>query len=161
MGQWWQIPPSLGSYATIPKAKRGGLLDKTKYKYLDAVHIETMVGDCVSVGRVSLCTHFCCATSKKVINFHNLSRSVSDAGYIIPNFNSLTLFYNDNDACVKWSYNMTLKAAHHIKLCENSFCEWVQDKTLQVEHVSGKVNPEDIFTKEMHDGAHFRHVRDS
>ncbi len=54
---------------------------------------------------------------------------------------------------------MTSKAAHHIELSENSICEWVQDKTL-VEHVSGKINPADIFTKEMRDGAHFRCVRD-
>ena len=45
-----EFAPSLGSYATIPKAKRGGLLDKTKYKYLDAVHMDIAFGDCVSVG---------------------------------------------------------------------------------------------------------------
>jgi hypothetical protein len=50
-----------------------------------------------------------CATSKKDVDFRNLSRSVSDAGYVIPYFNSPTLLYNDNDACVKWLYNMTLK----------------------------------------------------
>jgi hypothetical protein len=50
---------------------------------------------------------------------------------------------------------MTSKAAQHIELHENSVCEWVQDKTLQVCHVPGKVNPADIFTKEMRDGAHF------
>jgi hypothetical protein len=36
----------------------------------------------------------------------------------------------------------------------------VQVKTLQVEHVSGKINLADIFTKEMHDDAHFRCVHD-
>jgi hypothetical protein len=56
---------------------------------------------------------------------------------------------------------MTSKAACHIKLCENSIREWVQDKTLNVVHVTGKVNPTNIFTKEMKDGAHFRHLRDS
>ena len=52
-GEWvdgGEFPPSLGSYVTIPKAKRGGLLDKTKYKYLDAVHMDIAFGDCVSVG---------------------------------------------------------------------------------------------------------------
>jgi hypothetical protein len=52
-GEWvdgGEFPPSLGSYAAIPKAKRGGLLDKTKYKYLDAVHMDIAFGDCVSVG---------------------------------------------------------------------------------------------------------------
>jgi hypothetical protein len=56
---------------------------------------------------------------------------------------------------------MTSKAARHIELRVNSYREWVQDKTLQVEHVSGKINPADIFTEEMRDGAHFRCVRDS
>jgi hypothetical protein len=71
------------------------------------------------------------------------------------------LLYNGNDACVKWSHNMTSKMARHIKLHENSIREWVQDKTLNVVHVAGKVNPTNIFTKEMTDVAHFRRLRDS
>ncbi len=41
---------SLGSYATIPKAKRGGTLDRMMYLYLDAVHMDIAFGDCVAVG---------------------------------------------------------------------------------------------------------------
>jgi hypothetical protein len=41
---------SLGSYATIPKAKRGQSLDRTNYRYLNAVHMDIVFGDCVSVG---------------------------------------------------------------------------------------------------------------
>ena len=41
---------SLGSFATIPKAARGGPLDRNKYCYLDAVHMDIAFGDCVSVG---------------------------------------------------------------------------------------------------------------
>ncbi len=55
-GEWvdgGEFPPSLGSYATIPKAKPGGHLDKTKYKYLNAVHMDIVFGDCVSVGGYS------------------------------------------------------------------------------------------------------------
>ncbi len=37
-------------FATIPKAKRGGPLDRTKYKYLDAVHMDIAFGDCLLVG---------------------------------------------------------------------------------------------------------------
>jgi hypothetical protein len=37
----------------------------------------------------------------------------------------------------------------------------VQNKTINIQHVSGKINPADIFTKEMRDGAHFRHLQDS
>jgi hypothetical protein len=53
---------------------------------------------------------------------------------------------------------MTSKAACHIELRENSVREWVQNKTINVQHISGKINPADIFTKEMRDGAHFRHL---
>jgi hypothetical protein len=52
-GQWIngdKFPFSLGSYATIPKAKQGSLIGRTKYYYLDAVHMDIMFGDCVAVG---------------------------------------------------------------------------------------------------------------
>jgi len=42
-GAWMdggEFPMSLGSYATIPKAKRGQPLDRTVYRYLDAVHMD-------------------------------------------------------------------------------------------------------------------------
>ncbi len=58
-------------------------------------------------------------------------------------------------------YDLKAKAACHIKLRENTIREWVQDKILNVVHVAGKVNPADIFTKEMEDGACFRRLRDS
>ncbi len=101
------------------------------------------------------------ATSKKVIDFRNLSCSVLDSGHFLPHINSPSTLYNNNNACVKWLHNSTSKAARHIKHCRNLVRKWVQDKTLQVCHVSGKVNPADIFTKEMRNGAHFRHLQDS
>jgi hypothetical protein len=101
------------------------------------------------------------ATLKKVVDFQNLSCSVSNVGYTIPNINAPSILYNDYDACVKWSYNITLKAARHIELCKNSVCKWVQDITLNVKHMSGKLNPAAIFTKEMRNGAHFRQLQDS
>ena len=56
---------------------------------------------------------------------------------------------------------MTSKVAHHIKLHKSSVWEWVQDKSLAVNHISGKINPSDIFTKEMRDEAHFWQLGDS
>jgi hypothetical protein len=100
------------------------------------------------------------ATSKKVVDFCNLCRSISNSSNILSNTSQPILLYNHNDDCVRWSYNMTSKAAHHIELWENSVREWVQNKTINVQHVSGKINSADIFTKEMRDGAHFRHLRD-
>jgi hypothetical protein len=84
-----------------------------------------------------------------------------ESGHDISDVASPTLLFNDNNACVKWSYNMTSKAARHIELRENSIREWIQSKLLTVKHVSGKINPADIFTKEMRDGMHFRRLRDS
>jgi hypothetical protein len=101
------------------------------------------------------------ATSKKVADNRNLCGSISDLGNILSDISQPAFLYNDNDACVRWSYNMTSKAARHIELWENSVQEWVQNKTINVQHVSGKINPADIFTKEMRDGAHFRCLWDS
>jgi hypothetical protein len=43
-------PLSFGTYATIPKSNRSNLLDKTKYTYLNAVHMDIVFLDCVGVG---------------------------------------------------------------------------------------------------------------
>ncbi len=51
-GQWvdgGEFPPSLGSFATMPKANRSEPLDPTRYKYLDAVHIDIAFGNCLSI----------------------------------------------------------------------------------------------------------------
>jgi hypothetical protein len=51
-GEWVdgrEFPPSLGSFAMIPKANCGGPLDHTKYKFLDAVHMDIAFGDCLSI----------------------------------------------------------------------------------------------------------------
>jgi hypothetical protein len=101
------------------------------------------------------------ATSKKVVAFRHLCTSMCKAGHSLSDATQPTLLYNDNDACVKWSHNMTSKSARHIELRENSVREWVQNKSLAVKHIAGKINPSDIFTKEMRDGTHFRRLRDS
>jgi hypothetical protein len=92
---------------------------------------------------------------KKVLDFKNLCRSDFNSGHSIEGLSSPTLLYNDNNACVKWLHIVTSKVACHIELCKYSIQEWVQDKTLNIIHVAGKVNPANIFTKEMKDGAHF------
>jgi len=48
-----------------------------------------------------------------------------------------------------------------MELRENSVREWVLVGTLKVLHVAGHCNPSDIFTKEMKDGAHYHHLRNS
>ena len=72
-----------------------------------------------------------------------------------------SLLYNDNAACIQWAHNMTSKKIRHMELCKNAVCEWVHDGAITVCHIKGRVNPADIFTKEMMDGAHFWRLRDS
>ena len=45
-----EFPLSLGSYMTIPKAPRGGSIDREKSFFLNIVHVDIAFGDCVSVG---------------------------------------------------------------------------------------------------------------
>jgi hypothetical protein len=52
-GEWvdgGKFLPLLGSFATIPKAKRSLPLDRTSYHYLDAVHMDIAFGNCLLVG---------------------------------------------------------------------------------------------------------------
>ncbi len=81
--------------------------------------------DCTSLSSCEAKTHATSATLKKVVTFCNLSCSVSKAGYALPDIDAPTVLYNNNDACVKWSYNMTSKAAWHIELCKNLVWEWI------------------------------------
>jgi hypothetical protein len=76
--------------------------------------------------------------SKKVVDFRNHCQSISDLGLSVLNATSPIVLYNDNDACIKWSYNMTSQAACNIELHESLVCKWVQDKTLKVLHITGK-----------------------
>ncbi len=52
-GEWVNsgiFPPSLGSFATIPKAKYGQSLDRTQYLYLDAVQMDVAFDNCLAIG---------------------------------------------------------------------------------------------------------------
>jgi hypothetical protein len=52
-GKWMdggEFPASLGSYPMICKSNSGGPIDRCKYKYLDAVHMDIAFGNCLSIG---------------------------------------------------------------------------------------------------------------
>ncbi len=96
--------------------------------------------------------------SKKVVALRNICCCFIDSGFLMMDIDQPTLIYNDNDACIEWSHNMTSKVVRHIELRKNSNREreWAQDMTISVKHLAGKLNPADIFTKEMrNDGARF------
>jgi len=65
--------------------------------------------------------------------------------------------YNDNMACVSWSKSKTTKGLRYIQLRENSVRE---NKNIEVEHIAGKINPADMFSKEDKDASHFKQLRD-
>jgi hypothetical protein len=108
---------------------------------------------------LSSCKVEICATNKileLVISLKHLANSVHESGQDISDTLSPSPIYNDNEACVQWSHNMTTKQIQHMEMRKNTVREWVQDPSLNVLHVKGKTNPANIFTKEMRDGAHFR-----
>jgi hypothetical protein len=100
-------------------------------------------------------------TSKSFVGMRLLAGSVQSSGYDILDTVAPSPLYNDNAACIQWAHNMTSKKIQHIELRENAVREWVQDGILTVLHIKGCVNPADIFTKEMQDGAHYWRLRDS
>ncbi|KAL7523301.1 hypothetical protein ACHAWF_000464 [Thalassiosira exigua] len=99
--------------------------------------------------------------SRDTRGVRNLIKGLRDHGYPIDDTSSPTDVYNDNEACVQWSHNMTMKKTCHMENRENTVREWVQDGSVYVRHVAGRCNQADIFTKEMKDAAHFRRLRDS
>ncbi len=70
------------------------------------------------------------------------------------------VIFNDNNACVNWSKRSTTKGLRHIQMRENMVRENVENKFVSVQHVGGKFNTADLFTKEMKDIAHFVELRD-
>eukprot|EP00957_Ditylum_brightwellii_P115070 8776412-Ditylum_brightwellii.AAC.1 len=55
---------------------------------------------------------------------------------------------------------MTSKGLRHIQMQENVICEVMQMGFASIEHVNGKINLSDIFTKEDKDTAHFLTLQD-
>jgi hypothetical protein len=70
------------------------------------------------------------------------------------------VIYNDNRACIDWSHSCTTKGLRHIKMKENQVRENIVSDFISIQHVEGKINLADIFTKEMKDVSHFVELRD-
>jgi len=69
--------------------------------------------------------------------------------------------YNDNAAAVQWSHNMTTKGLRYIQIRENAVRKNVQKSFIQFEHVAGKCNASDMFTKEDKDPVHYIDCRNA
>ena len=69
-----------------------------------------------------------------------------------------TQIYNDNASCIEWATSCTTKGIKHLNLHENQVRETHQSGECHISHISGQINPSDIFTKEINDAAHFRRL---
>jgi len=70
------------------------------------------------------------------------------------------VMYNDNQACVNWSKSTTSKGLRHIQMKENHVRENIANNFVTIQHIDGKINLANIFTKEMKDVGHFVELRD-
>jgi hypothetical protein len=100
-------------------------------------------------------------TVKSIMGMRHLAESVQSSGYDISDMVAPSPLYNDNAACIQWAHDMTSKKIRHMELRENVVRKWVHNGILTVLHIKGRVNPAEIFTKEMQYGAHFWRLRDS
>ena len=74
---------------------------------------------------------------------------------------STHVIYNDNEACVKWNAKLTTKGLRHIQIRENSSRELQRDGFCTIQHIAGKLNLSDLFTKEEKDVKHFISIRNA
>jgi len=70
------------------------------------------------------------------------------------------VIYNDNQACVNWSKSSTSKGLRHIQMKENHVRENIANNFVAIQHIEGRINLADLFTKQMKDTAHFIELRD-
>ena len=95
--------------------------------------------------------------AKSVAHLRKLIFGLGLGKELMPN---KTIIYNDNSAFVCWSHNMTTKGLRHIQIRENGVREMVQAGILGIEHIKGKLNLTNLFTKEDRDVEHFLSIRD-
>eukprot|EP00978_Attheya_sp_CCMP212_P021791 scaffold64076_cov55-Attheya_sp.AAC.1 len=75
---------------------------------------------------------------------------------------SHTPMFNDNQACVDWSKSTTTKGLKHLNQRENAIRESsIIKHEVTLDHIAGKINPSDLFTKELCDTSHFLFLHDS
>ena len=71
-----------------------------------------------------------------------------------------TSVWNDNRNCVDWACGLIPKAVRHVNIRDAAVRDSVRAREIQVKHIIGKLNPADLFTKEIRDNLHFRTLRD-
>ena len=99
------------------------------------------------------------ATNKCATELQSLKKRANNIW--IPEAHYRTNIYNDNKAHVQRAASVTSKGINHINLREYTVRECHQLKDVDVEHIPGIININNIFMKEMKDNTHFRNLRDS
>ena len=108
-----------------------------------------MERDCQDCTSLSLCDAKILATNMGAhltIDLQNMILHLKSLCYPINDDDMAPPLYNDNNACIKWCHNSTMKGNGHIEHREK----------LHHQPHQQKCNPSDIFTKEMCDGANFQ-----
>ena len=108
---------------------------------------------------LSSCEAEIIATNECTMALEGLKHQATDMGLV--DAKDTTDIFNDNQGCVDWSAAFTTKGIKHLNLRENRVRESQQAGCTRVKHIAGKLNPSDIFTKEIKDAAHFRNLRDT
>lgn len=93
---------------------------------------------------------------RDLINLRHIIKDLNLSKLLSP---GPTPIYNDNMACVQWCHNKSNRNMRHIQIRENLVRESIQNGTVSVTHITGKLNPADLFTKEMKDTTHFIQIR--
>jgi len=99
------------------------------------------------------------ATDECVKDILHLRNIVKDLNMTKEILHDKTTIYNDNMACVLWSKNTTTKGLRYLQIRENAIRE--NQHIIEIQHIAGKINPADMFSKEDKDAEHFITLRDT
>jgi hypothetical protein len=90
--------------------------------------------------------------TKTILTLRNLA---VDLG--LPDAETPTIFYNDNRGCVDWTKGASVsKKLRHLNMRELGVRLYQNLGAVTIQHIEGKKNVADIFTKEIKEPSHFR-----
>ena len=100
------------------------------------------------------------ATDECVKSLLHMSHIITELGLSAQFLSVPVSIFNDNNACVCWSHNLTTKGLRHLQMRENAVRESVDSGFIEVKHIAGVNNPSDLFTKEDKNATHYISIRD-
>ena len=94
--------------------------------------------------------------TKSILELRHISSDLN-----LPEIQTPTPMYNDNQGTIDWSHTHSIsKKLRHLNIRENAVRDSIMAKTIALQHIEGKKNPADLFTKEHKDSHHFIALRD-